>query len=68
MLVVRTVCKSVDNLGDAQGCNTVTSPGVRLELATFNPHSNALQEVFHVYLNKFENAITHLFLAIFGNN
>ena len=26
-----------------------------------------VQEVFHVYLNKFENAITHLFLAIFGN-
>ena len=27
-----------------------------------------LQEVFHVYLNKFENAVTHLFLMIFGNN
>ena len=27
-----------------------------------------LQEVFHVYLNKFENAVTHLFLAIFYNN
>ena len=27
-----------------------------------------LQEVFHVYLNKFENAVTHLFLVIFGNN
>ena len=27
-----------------------------------------LQEVFHVYLNKFENAITHLFLVTFGNN
>ena len=26
-----------------------------------------IQEVFHVYLNKFENAITHLFLVIFGN-
>ena len=24
-----------------------------------------LQEVFHVYLNKFENAVTHLFLVIF---
>ena len=27
-----------------------------------------IQEVFHVYLNKFENAVTHLFLVIFGNN
>ena len=27
-----------------------------------------LQEVFHVYLNKFENAAAHLFLIIFGNN
>ena len=27
-----------------------------------------IQEVFHVYLNKFENAITHLFLVILGNN
>ena len=27
-----------------------------------------VQEVFHVYLNKFENAATHLFLVILGNN
>ena len=27
-----------------------------------------VQEVFHVYLNKFENAVTHLFLFIFDNN
>ena len=27
-----------------------------------------IQEVFHVYLNKFENAVTHLFLVILGNN
>ena len=27
-----------------------------------------LQEVFHVYLNKFENVVTNLFLVIFGNN
>ena len=27
-----------------------------------------IKEVFHVYLNKFENAVTHLFLVIFGNN
>ena len=28
---------------------------------------SGLQEVFHVYLNKFENAVTHLFLVILGN-
>ena len=27
-----------------------------------------IQEVFHVYLNKFENAVTHLFLVILSNN
>ena len=27
-----------------------------------------IQEVFHVYLNNFEIAITHLFLIIFCNN
>ena len=27
-----------------------------------------LQEVFHVYLNKFEIAVSHLFLIIFINN
>ena len=27
-----------------------------------------MQEVFHVYLNKFENDVTHLFLVILGNN
>ena len=26
-----------------------------------------IQEVFHVYLNKFENAVTHLFLVVLGN-
>ena len=26
-----------------------------------------VQEVFHVYLNKFENAFTHLFLVLLGN-
>ena len=25
-----------------------------------------IQEVFHVYLNKFYNAVTHLFLIILG--
>ena len=27
-----------------------------------------IQEVFHVNLNKFENAVSHLFLVISGNN
>ena len=27
-----------------------------------------LQEVFHVYLNKIEIAVSHLFLIIFSNN
>ena len=27
-----------------------------------------VQEVFHVYLNKFENAVTHLFFIILGNS
>ena len=27
-----------------------------------------IQEVFHVYLTKFENAVPHLFLVILGNN
>ena len=27
-----------------------------------------LQEVFHVYLNKFEIALSHLFFIIFSNN
>ena len=29
---------------------------------------DVLQEVFHVYLNKFENAVPHLFLVLLGNN
>ena len=28
--------------------------------------STDIQEVFRVYLNKFENAVTQLFLVIFG--
>ena len=28
----------------------------------------AIQEVFHVYLNKFEIAVSHSFLIIFSNN
>ena len=27
-----------------------------------------IQEVFHVYLNKFEIAVSHLFIIIFSNN
>ena len=37
---------------------------------TMHNHFNEVQdvqEVFHVYLNKFENAFTHLFLVILGN-
>ena len=30
--------------------------------------SYSIQEVFHVYLNILENAVTHLFLHILGNN
>ena len=33
-----------------------------------NCRKNNIQEVFHVYLNKFENAVIHLFLVILGNN
>ena len=29
---------------------------------------NVIQEVFHVYLNKFEIGVSHLFLIIFSNN
>ena len=31
---------------------------------TMNPY---IQEVFHVYLNKFKNAVTHLFLLLIDN-
>ena len=34
----------------------------------FWPDKNEVQEVFYVYLNKFENAVSHLFLVILGNN
>ena len=27
-----------------------------------------IKEVFHIYLNNFENVVTHLFLVILGNN
>ena len=30
--------------------------------------NSVLQEVFHVYLNKFVIAVSHLFLIIFSNN
>ena len=30
--------------------------------------STIIQEVFHVYLNKFKNDVTHLFLVILGIN
>ena len=31
-------------------------------------HFPNVQEVFHVYLNKFENVVTHLFLILLGYN
>ena len=39
-----------------------------LQLTPFCLEKSSVQEVFHVYLNKFENAVTHLFLVILGNN
>ena len=38
------------------------------KLCTVKTDKKDVQEVFHVYLNKFENAVTHLFLVILGNN
>ena len=32
------------------------------------PKQGIIQEVFHVYLNKFEIELTHLFFIIFSNN
>ena len=37
-------------------------------LPIFSPDIIYIQEMFHVYLNKFENVLTHLFLVILGNN
>ena len=42
---------------------TVTAIHNKYSLKIFN-----VQEVFHVYLNKFEIAVSHSFLIIFGNN
>ena len=44
-------------------CSTFCIPQTSLEACKF-----IIQEVFHVYLNKFENAVSHLFLFILGNN
>ena len=46
--------------------STFTPVYSRLTLIT-NSYG-ATYKVFHVYLKKFENAVTHLFLVIFGNN
>ena len=52
-------------------CSIDTSFGtVKNDGATENieiTSQKKIQEVFHVYLNKFENAVTHLFLFILGN-
>ena len=38
-------------------------------LARYSKKTNChIHEVFHVYLKKFENAVTHLFLVISDNN
>ena len=37
-------------------------------LPLHDPDSLRIQEVFHVYLNKFEIAVSHSFLIIFSNN
>ena len=37
------------------------------QMSTYEYHQG-LQEVFHVYLNKFENTVTNLFLDIYDNN
>ena len=41
---------------------------IRYDPTLVNLISNffVIQEVFHVYLNTFKNAATHLFLVIFG--
>ena len=41
---------------------------ILLHFSSQKKNVNALQEVFHVYLNKFEIAISHSFLIIFSNN
>ena len=45
-----------------------TSKGCQLQKKKKkNSRQLHMQEVFHVYLNKFENAVTHLFLVKLGN-
>ena len=36
----------------------------KYEMKVDKDSGHNIQEVFHVYLNKFENAVTHLFLVI----
>ena len=50
------------------------SYGIRITVQSLKSHFwcenvkvHHIQEVFHVYLNKIENAVTHLFFIIFGN-
>ena len=48
---------------------SLSEPSYLIPDATFDDWmSSTVQEVFHVYLNTFENAVTHLFLVILGNN
>ena len=48
-----------------------TKPNVKnrnFEMPKVMNFISKLQEVFHVYLNKFETAVSHSFLIIFSNN
>ena len=50
-------------------CRMVRAFGVRMQKKSVVFQVKAhIQEVFHVYLNKFEFAISHSFLIIFSNN
>ena len=44
------------------------SMNTEIQFSTQNKYGRLIQEVFHIYLNKFKNAVTHLFLVILGNN
>ena len=54
-------------VGPNLGPNCLERSAANNKIPMWRPR-RALQEVFHLYLNKFEKAITHLFPVIFGNN
>ena len=49
-------------------CEKLNSHRISKPVAKARSDCAFVQEVFHVYLNKFEKAVSHLFLVIFGNN